>query len=272
MNELHCRAFLHGTEISAAEAMRASNEARVAGMPCILILHGLFGDADNWSSQAKDLSRRGLSIVPDMPNHGRSPEVDVATFDAVAAYLWEHYEALAPLYLIGHSMGGKAAMGMALLRPDAVKALVVVDIAPRPYPPRHADVFGGLSAVTAAGVRTRAEAERVLAEPVKDKMVRLFLLKSFVPGEPYGRWRMNVPYLTEHYEEIGAWPFDRTAQYPGPTIVVRGELSPYVTAADELLIREHFPAAKINTLRDTGHWLHAERREEFLTMVHAFLP
>lgn len=265
-----------------------SDTAEESGTP-LVILHGLFGAGDNWGSQARALvpGVRGPRpvLVPDLPNHGDSLHTDSFTYPEVAALLWEVLpDVLArvpgaspdvPLELMGHSMGGKIAMAMALGHPERLRRLVVVDIAPRRYAPRHQSILQGMQAVAEAAPESRNAAEQILAEHIPEKAVRLFLLKSLAPapagsgtGRSY-RWKLNLDGIRRCYESISDWPFDpsRDAPFPGPTLFVRGGMSPYIPEDAEDTIRAFFPRALIRTIAAAGHWVHAEAREEFLSVV-----
>ena len=255
----------------------------------LLILHGLFGSSDNWQSQARALAEDGpvarTVIVPDLPNHGDSLHIETFSYPELADLLWEVLPLIVPrdtpLELLGHSMGGKIAMAMALRQPMRVSRLVVVDIAPVRYSPRHKAILEGMQAVARAAPGSRGEAERILAEHIPEKPVRLFLLKSLVPGggaadraggqtggDAY-RWKLNLDGIRRCYDSISDWPLDPgvVAPYTGPTLFIRGGLSPYITGEGEAAIGPLFPQARIKTIPQAGHWVHAEAREAFLSVV-----
>jgi pimeloyl-ACP methyl ester carboxylesterase len=170
-------------------------------------------------------------------------------------------------------MGGKVAMAMAFARPEQVERLIVADIAPRPYPPRHDEIFAAMEAVAKRQVARRGEADTIMEEWIPEKAVRLFLLKSLVPGDGDNdgyRWQLNLPGLRAGYEAIRDWPF-RDESYDGPTLFIAGGRSPYIQAADGEAIQRHFPDHRIETIPGAGHWLHAEARDTFLTVVRGYL-
>lgn len=278
------------------------------GAPPLVVLHGLFGSGDNWSSQARALTdHNGVTrpvLVPDLPDHGDSLHLDSFSYQRVAALLWDLIPrvlqelfsgsdgasgvagASGPVELLGHSMGGKIAMAMALLKPGRVSRIVVVDIAPVRYAPRHQEILAGMRAVREAAPGSRGEAERILARFIPEKPVRLFLLKSLVPGQsgnhrshqPY-QWKINLEGIIRSYESISDWPFsvspNRSREgsaapaYSGPALFVRGERSPYVDHHGEEAIGAFFPRAVIRTVAGAGHWVHAEARETFLSVVRS---
>ncbi|TVR67905.1 MAG: alpha/beta fold hydrolase [Spirochaetaceae bacterium] len=252
--------------------------------PPLVILHGLFGAGDNWQSQARALATgdgdEGGSVartvlVPDLPDHGDSLHTDSFTYPAIAQLLWDvlpRVPASFPVELLGHSMGGKIGMAMALQRPDRVSRLVVVDIAPVRYPSRHREILEGMQAVAEAAPASRSRAEQILAPYVPEKAVRLFLLKSLVPRDDsrdaYG-WKLNLEGIRRCYDSISDWPFDpaTTTAFQGPTLFIRGGRSPYIEESGEEKIRAFFPRAVIRTIQGAGHWVHAEARETFLSVV-----
>lgn len=264
-----------------------------ASTPPLVIMHGLFGSGDNWRSQATALAADRAVLVCDMPDHGRSEHCNTFEYRAVAGLLREALAAAlpeiglpsdSPVALLGHSMGGKAAMAMALSAPSLCERLVVADIAPRCYPPRHEEIFAAMEAVAAAGADSRGEADRIMAEYIPQKAIRMFLLKSLVPEEgaatptgattPAGRygWRLNLEGLRAGYEDIRCWPDMGTEVfYDGPTLFVAGGASPYVSEQDRPAIDRLFPRARLHGIAGAGHWLHAEAKDEFVSVVRAFI-
>ena len=249
----------------------------------LLILHGLFGSGDNWRSQAEELADRRVVLAPDVPNHGHSAHVDDMNYDTLAGSMWSLLDGLrdagvippdAALDVLGHSMGGKIAMAMSFLRPDSLRRLVVADIAPRDYPPRHEEIFRGLQAVAGQHIGRRGEADRIMAEYIPERPVRLFLLKSLSAGAEEGssyRWLINLNGLRAAYPVISSWPFDAGSAYSGPVLFVAGGTSAYIRAEDREAIAHHFPEHRIETIPGVGHWLHVEARDHFLRLVRDFL-
>lgn len=242
--------------------------------PVLVILHGLFGAADNWRTQAKALAGSRRVIVPDLPNHGRSPHTDSTSIPEMAVAVTKHLDSIGvtDAEWLGHSLGGKIAMVIALTRPDLVERLIVADIAPRRYPPRHKTVFSAMHAVSGAQPDSRNEAERVMVPHIPEKAVRLFLLKSYVRTDGGGyRWLLNVDTLERCYHDLSGWPTS-DGSYEGAALFVRGDRSDYVQEEDYGLIQGYFPQATIETVSEAGHWLHAEQKERFLNVVQRFLP
>ncbi len=239
----------------------------------VIILHGLFGDSLNWAGVARLLQDDYRLILPDMRNHGRSPhDNDDCSYSAMAEDVLALMDRLSieKAHLIGHSMGGKAAMTLALRHPDRVRSLTVVDIAPKQYPPRHDDVFNGIKTVADARPESRQEAERILAEWITTDAIRTFILKNFVRGGSGFEWRLNWQALYNHYDQLTDFP-ESGNQYTGPVQFLIGGASDYVADSDRGLIEQLFPAAKGRIVGGSGHWLHAEKPEQTARWIREFL-
>lgn len=241
------------------------------GQPLVL-LHGIFGSSDNWLTQARMLSAHFRTYAVDMRNHGHSPHDDVFDYPAMVSDILEFIEThnIVDPVLIGHSMGGKAAMNFAVAHPQKLQKLVVVDIAPKAYSMAHYVILEGLQAVPIAEITSREEADAALARFVDEPDVRQFLLKN-LQRKPEGgfKWKLNLTAVADNIHKIGL-----DLQFPGkfekPTLFVRGERSNYVKDEDFERIREVFPAAQIETM-DTGHWLPAEKPKEFVGLLERWL-
>ncbi len=242
--------------------------------PTLLILHGLFGSARNWSSVAQRLASANRGFALDARNHGASPWADTMSYadmvEDVRAFQDAH--GLGRATIIGHSMGGKTAMLLALNHPTSVARLVVVDIAPVAHPPALAAYVRAMRAVDLAGVSRRAEVDRQLAGAIPDAAERAFLLQNLVFEDGQARWRLNLPVIERFLPEISGFP-DLAAglSFAGPTLFVAGERSGYVSPADEPAIKRLFPNAQIARVPGAGHWVHAERPDAFLGLVTSFL-
>lgn len=240
----------------------------------VLILHGLFGSSTNWRSVAKRLGEHYCVYAVDQRNHGRSPHADSLSYDDLAADAREFLDrhAIGSAAILGHSMGGKAAMKLALAEPDRVAALVVVDIAPAK---QSADglrpVLDALLAVDPAICATRDEVDRKLAAYLDDPRLRQFLLMNVARAEGGAlRWRLNLAAIAAHFAELGG-PIDAGTVYDHPALFVRGENSGYVRDADRPDIERLFPRSSVVTIEGAGHWVHAEAPERFLEVVGGFL-
>lgn len=239
-----------------------------AGRPVIL-LHGLFGSARNLGGVQRALAAHHRVIAMDARNHGASPHAQGADYPTMAADVLETMEALnaRPATVIGHSMGGKTAMRLALDHPDAVTALCVADIAPVPY----ASSFRGYIAAMRAlpETATRAEADAALASAVPDPGIRTFLLQNFRPGQT-PPWRIGLKELADALPAIEGWE-SPTAHYDGPTLFISGDRSDYIKPEARTVIRELFPHARFVKVRNAGHWLHADNLSGFVGVLGAFL-
>jgi len=237
--------------------------------PPLIILHGLLGSNGNWVT----LSRTAFSDVArvyavDQRNHGRSPHVDRIDYPSMAAdvraFIEQHE--LESAILLGHSMGGKTAMQTALSYPEVVDRLIVADMAPKAYAPRHVALLEALARIDPSAFDSRDDIDAALAEDVPSRPIRQFLLKNLdYDGEQY-TWQMNLEAIRAHYDEINA-ALPRDATYDGPTLFVRGSESDYVSTDDLPDIRERFPAARLETIDGAGHWLHADRPDAFAEIV-----
>jgi pimeloyl-ACP methyl ester carboxylesterase len=242
------------------------------GRPVIL-LHGLFGSSDNWQTIALRLAETFRVFALDQRNHGQSPHSTEMDYPLMAADVDEFFSAhgLESALVIGHSMGGKTAMQLALQFPHCVQKLVVADIAPRAYAPAHDKIFAALLALNLATFQNRTQIEAALAPEIPDLVLRRFLLKNLGRNQAGGFfWKINLPALAENYWRLRE-PVAGAAPFAGPALFIRGGRSNYILPEDEPLIRQWFPAARIETLVEAGHWLHAEKPEEFLRLVWDFI-
>jgi esterase len=242
------------------------------GAPTVVLIHGLFGMGSNLGSLARALADRYRVHQLDLPNHGRSPWQEHMGFpelaQAVEAYLGEHAPGGAAL--VGHSLGGKTAMQLAMTAPELVTALVVADIAPVSYPSSHDRVFAAIEAVAAAKVVSRRDGRAIMDEYLEEEGVKQFLLLSLARGEDgVYRWRFNAEVLHREYARLREAPHG--TPYPGPTCLVYGSESTYVDAAGLVAMAGYFPDLATVEIPDTGHWLHAEAPERFNAAVGDFL-
>jgi pimeloyl-ACP methyl ester carboxylesterase len=253
--------------------MRLNAESFGAGEPALVIAHGLLGSARNWGALARRLGRRRRVIAVDMRNHGDSPWNADASYAAMAGDLAETIaaEAGGRADVLGHSMGGKAAMALALTRPERVGRLIVADIAPVGYDHSHAQTLAAMAALDLAAVSRRAEADAALRPGIPNEAMRAFVVHNLAFEDGRARWRPNIAALAAGMEGLVGWPKGPWTPFAGPTLFVRGGASDYVTPAMRGSIRALFPGAEIETLEGAGHWLHAERPEPFLATVEAFL-
>ena len=242
------------------------------GQPLIL-LHGLFGMGGNLSMIAKPLAESFKVYSLDLRNHGRSPRADSMTLSEMAADVREFMDAhgINRAHLLGHSLGGKVAMQVALNYPKRVERLVVADIAPVAYSGGHSDVFAGLEAVSLSKLTSRRDADKVLCQFIKEDNVRMFLLKNLYRGEKGEfEWRLNLPALSRCYPCLGQ-ANECDQPFTGPVLFIKGELSDYIKEAYSDATRLLFPRAQLKIIQNTGHWLHAEKPVIFNQLVTRFL-
>ena len=239
----------------------------------LIILHGLFGSSDNWLSVGKELSQDYKVYLLDQRNHGDSPHSPSFTYADMAADLEEfivEHEMKDPV-IMGHSMGGKTVMKFALTHPELLKKLIVVDIAPRYYPVHHDVILQGLQAIEVEALKTRREADATLAEYVPELGVRQFLLKNLGRNTEGGyEWKMNLPVISEQIENVGEG-LGEGDRFEKPTLFINGAASGYIKEADKPMIRGIFPNSEVETIEGAGHWVHAEKPEEFVEKVRTFL-
>lgn len=239
----------------------------------LIILHGLLGSSDNWHSMSRKLAHHFQVYAVDQRNHGRSPHNGEMNYRLMAEDLDEllRMEGLAGAHLLGHSMGGKTAMQFALLYPEKVRKLIVADIAPRAYAPRHNELLEALLALDLTRFQTRKQIEDALAPAVPDLALRQFALKSLKRNRNGAfEWTIGLQELWKNGEHLRE-RITCTHPFRGPALFLRGEHSDYLVEPDFVYIRELFPNAVLRTISGAGHLLHAERPEAFQREVLNFL-
>ncbi|XOV77707.1 MAG: alpha/beta fold hydrolase [Aestuariibacter sp.] len=240
------------------------------GEPLIL-MHGLFGSLENLGVIAKQLQQQFQVISIDLPDHGRSPHSNQFSYQQYAQSIVDTLDSLqiGECHLLGHSMGGKVAMTIALSNAKRVKKLLVADIAPVKYEPRHDNVFKALTAVDLDNISSRTEADKQMAQYVEEIGVRQFLLKSLEKTDTGFRWRFNLNMLQRDYESLSAG-MDSSNSFDKPTLFVKGGNSNYISEAHQQAILQLFPRANAKIINDTGHWLHAEKPFVFAGIAERF--
>ena len=242
--------------------------------PPLIILHGLLGSGRNWLGIARRLEPAWRCILPDQRNHGSSPWGEDASYPALAADVVALLDRLgiAQATLIGHSMGGKAALATALTAASRVVRLIIVDIAPVPYDEGHEHDLQAMAGLDLADVRRRADADAMLAAAVPDPAMRGFLLQNLEPGDGRWSWRVNLDVLRRQLPVITDFPDDlRGRTFDGPAAAIRGARSPYLAPERQAALAACLPGVEIATIEDAGHWPHAERPEAFLPVLQACL-
>lgn len=233
--------------------------------PPLLIAHGLYGSARNWSAVAKRLSADRQVIAVDMRNHGESPWFETNGYPEMAEDLARALDV--PCDVIGHSMGGKAAMMLALNHPKKVRRLVVADISPVTYSHSQLPMIEAMRALDLSRIETRRDADAALAAHVADPSVRAFLLQSLDVKARV--WRLNLDVLAAEMPKIIGFP-EITGRFEGPTFFLSGAESDYVERDHRAVIKSFFPDARFARIPGAGHWLHAEKPREFEAAVRAF--
>lgn len=240
----------------------------------LMILHGFLGMSDNWKTLGKQFASNGYQVhLIDQRNHGRSFHSEAFDYDVLSKdvldYLKHHQ--LSKATILGHSMGGKTAMQFACDYSEKTEKLIVADIAPKYYPPHHQDIINGLKSLDFEIIQSRREADEALSAYVSQPATRQFLLKNlyWVAKGKLGL-RFNLSVLANKMEEIGE-NISTTSLYDGPSLFLKGDRSEYIVAHDTEEIKRHFPEAEIETIENSGHWLHAENPKAFFKKVLNFL-
>jgi esterase len=228
--------------------------------PVVVLLHGLFGSSDNLNVIGKHLAQNYRVINIDLPDHGKSPRSAIFSFDDYAKKVIATLGTLNinRASIVGHSLGGKVAMWIAYLQAQLIEKLIILDIAPVAYEPRHQSVLQGLAAVQLNSISSRKDAESQMSHFIEDAGTQAFLLKSLYEEDGRWRWRFNVELLTRDYKLLSAWPLLNKLVYAKETLFIKGEESDYILAEHQAIILKQFPKAKAKLVK-AGHWLHAQK-------------
>ena len=241
----------------------------------VVILHGLFGSARNWQSVARTLADKFTVITVDLRNHGASPHHSQMDYPALAEDVGALLAKLAlhDVTLIGHSMGGKTAMTLALSKPERIGQLVIVDIGPGSYSNDYDEMLSAMVGLDLGSVRHRADADEMLKSAVPETDIRLFILQNLLfSRDPPPHWRINLEAIRDGISNlVGAIACQSTARFDGPTTFVRGARSDRVGERDLALIAAHFPNFRMITISNAGHWPHVENPPEFLAQLRSIL-
>lgn len=242
--------------------------------PPVLLLHGLFGSATNWRGIARSLSDRFNVHALDLRNHGASPWADSMDYPAMAddvlAYIEQH--ALGPTSVIGHSMGGKTAMALALLHPHAVDRLIVADIAPVAYADTLTPFAEAMRSIDVWGAASRTEVQRRLQERLPDPSVAGFLAQNLITRNDHFDWRINLGAISAEMSTLSGFPDElRALRFDRRVTVIAGADSAYVGARDGAEFAPMFTDVEMNIIAGAGHWVHADRPDEFVAIVRRAL-
>lgn len=253
--------------------MKKLNFKKIGKGKPIIIMHGVFGSLDNWLTVGKKLADSYAVYLLDLRNHGDSFHDQEFTYDAMANDLRDFIESekIENPVVLGHSMGGKVAMKFAVKWPALFEKIIVVDIAPRAYPPHHQQILKGLKSIDLKNLQSRKDADDQLSEFIKELGVRQFLLKNLSRDENNSfKWKINLPVIEANIENIGEGLEEQMAS-DKPTLFIRGEKSDYISNQDNISIVSFFPNSEIKTVSNAGHWVHAENPNELIQYIEEFI-
>lgn len=239
----------------------------------LIILHGVFGSSDNWQTLGKVFAEKFKVYLVDLRNHGNSPHSSEFDYDLMVEDLMDLMsdERIEQAHILGHSMGGKVAMHLATKFPEKLIKLIVVDIAPKYYPPHHQQIFEGFHSVKLDSIDSRKEADEQMAAIIPNIGVRQFILKNLTRGgDGNFAWKLNVSVIETAIEAVGGG-LDKDVSFNGPSLFISGGNSDYIKQDDYQLIANLFPSAEIKTVDGAGHWVHAEKPEDLKNVVLNFL-
>lgn len=266
------------TKSQSSTSKEVIPEQQNAGAP-LVILHGLFGNWENWGARIRQYASYTDVHAMDLRNHGESPHARSMSYNEMAddvATTLDHLE-IDSCDLLGHSMGGKVAMRLASIHPTRVARLILVDIAPKAYSPHHQSIIDALCAINTAELGSRRDADKQLAEVVDDPSTRAFLLKNLVRATSEQNaskagfsWQFNLHGIRDSYAQLTEAP-QLQAPYEGSTLFIKGAESDYLQDADRDIVMQAFPKAKLKVIGGAGHWPHAEKPEIFDRIVGQFL-
>lgn len=239
----------------------------------LLILHGLLGSSQNWHSVAQRFAEHLQVLVPDLRNHGESPHdehgIQLMSEDVLDLLEQENID---KTVLMGHSMGGLAAMRFAFEHPGKLHGLIVVDIAPEPQLSRMNWIFEALESIDLSTVRKKEHADRQLAERITDAQIRRFLLQNLRRQEDASyEWQCNLPELHRFVRDEARFQVNKEDVYEGPTLFIGGENSDHKIAEREESIARHFPEYRLEMVKNAGHWVHFDAMERFVDIVRSFI-
>ncbi|WP_293955050.1 MULTISPECIES: alpha/beta fold hydrolase [unclassified Sphingobacterium] len=246
--------------------------ANNGGTP-LIVLHGLFGMADNWGSFGRGFGEKRQVHLLDLRNHGRSFHSDNMSIEVMVDDLLTYIASIGTdkIVLLGHSLGGKVAMQFAIDHSEKIEKLIIADIAPKAYPPHHEDIFDALSAVAITTLETRKDVQDTIEQYLSDPGVIQFLLKNvYIREDRKLDWRFNLDVLKNKYTEFITVAI-KSGIYNGATLFLAGEKSRYILPEDRIKIKEQFPNAEFKTIPNAGHWVQAENPKVFDAFVAEFL-
>ena len=240
--------------------------------PWIMLIHGLFGSLDNLSALRRQFTGAFQVLSVDLPDHGKSVFTESFSFVQYARHITELVNSLEikQLSIVGHSLGGKVAMQIALNQHELISQLIVLDIAPVRYTARHNNVFQGLNNVVLSDITSRKEADLALSKHVIESSTRQFLLKSLYNENGLWKWRFHFDLLEKDYAKLSS-SIDSAQPYMGQVLFIKGEKSDYLLPEHRAAVVQLFPNSRSRMVSNTGHWLHAEKPEICAKLVLKFL-
>ena len=239
-----------------------------------MILHGLLGSSQNWQRAAKAFAEKCRVLVVDQRNHGSSPHCATHTFADLREDIKHFFDQqrLDRAYLLGHSMGGLAAMEFAFHYPERLAGLIIEDIAPRPYQSSSGDILRALGKVDLRTIASREEVDTIIAKDITNSRTRQFLLTNLVRRDDGTfAWKANLPVLQAFQQEMATYEPPLAASYSGATLFIGGELSDYRLDHDHDVILRHFPHSKLVMIPQGGHWVHFEAVGAFTETIMRFI-
>ena len=243
--------------------------------PPLIIMHGLFGSARNWQGIAKQLSDRYTVYALDLRNHGSSAHADKMDYPSMVLDVIEFLDThnISDAVILGHSMGGKVAMELAMTFPDRVNKLVIVDIAPVAYKHNFDDILQALNSVPVESINSRKDADELLSEKIDVVSLRQFLLQNLVPNPLGGyQWRVNLRSIEQNMDNIMGFPTESSSVlFNKETLFISGEKSTYLAPRYLRVAEEMFPNASVHSVPNAGHWPHIESPAKFLNYLNTFL-
>jgi esterase len=240
--------------------------------PWLMLIHGLFGNLDNLSALRRQFTELYQVLSIDLPDHGKSAFTQTFSFDQYAKLIFELVQSLEieKLSIVGHSLGGKVAMQLALNQHELISHLIVLDIAPVEYTSRHSNVFQGLNNVALTDITSRKEADLALSKYIEESSTKQFLLKSLYNENNIWKWRFNLELLLRDYTKLSA-AITSVQPYLAPVLFIKGEDSDYLLPEHKKAVVQLFPNSQYKMISGTGHWLHAEKPDSCAKIVLAFL-
>ena len=239
----------------------------------LIIMHGVFGSSDNWQTLGKVFAEHHKVYLVDLRNHGNSPHSREFNYPLMVADIVElmEDEQLDTAHILGHSMGGKVAMHLATSHPQRVRKLIVVDIAPKYYPPHHQQIFEGFHAVTLSTLKNRKEADEQMAQVITNIGVRQFILKNLDRNKDGSfEWKLNLNAIESAIDKVGEG-LEENVHFEGSALFIAGGNSDYIMESDTEIIHQYFPKSTIITIKGAGHWVHAEKPQELGDLVINYL-